>query len=90
MVNTIYTAGQAAYLDTFSGLIDCTVTHVIEPGHGQSATAGKIEVKINQAGGKGGYREGEIVTCPAADAVPVPQVRVRNGKLHVDINYTWQ
>ena len=90
MVNTIYTAGQAAYLDTFRGLLDCTVVDVVEPGIGQSATSGKIRVRIDQAGAKGGYREGEIVTSPAADVVPAPHVKVRNGKYRVNINYTWQ
>jgi len=90
MTNTIHNAGESAYLDTFSGLIACTVMRVREAGHGQHATKGRIEVRIDQTDGKGGYKAGETLTDSAGNVVPSSHVKVRGGRFRVDVNYTWQ
>lgn len=82
-----YGAGAKALIDTFGGMVPCVVKRVVEPGRGQYATEGKIEVEVKKS--MAGYREGEVVMYSASKIVPPEQVRRREYSSVVNTLYRW-
>lgn len=67
-----YGVGTKAFIDTFAGLVPCTVVEVKKPGSGKSVTEGEIVVKITKT--VGAYKKGEILTRAASKIVPKSHV----------------
>lgn len=89
----VYHAGTLAYLDSFAGMIPCTVTNVITPGFGYVAAGpvsltGEIQVRINVT--RGGYARAEVITCSAHDIVPRAQHYYRSGTGRINSLYVWR
>lgn len=86
----VYRAGTLAYLDSFAGMIPCTVLEVARPGIGYQAApaSGEITARVNVT--RGGYRRGELVTRGAHDIVPRDRHRYCNGSGRINSLYAWE
>lgn len=85
----VYHAGTLAYLDSFGGMIPCTVVEVLLPGTGYivAPKSGKIRARINVT--RGGYHRGEIGLFGAADVVPRNHHHYRGGSGRINSLYAW-
>jgi hypothetical protein len=84
-------AGELAYLDSFAGMVPCTVLQVGESGLGRVAAGageGSVTVRVNVS--RGGYRRGEEITVRAFDVVPRSHHYYRAGSGRVNTTYYWQ
>lgn len=82
-----YGAGAKAVIDCFGGLVPCVVKRVIEPGRGQFATEGKIEVEVTKSAA--GYRKGEVLEFPASKIVPNGHIIRRTYSSSINTLYRW-
>lgn len=64
-----FNAGTKAYIDSFRGLVPCTVLAVNKPCNGRRiGDEDELTVRVDQA--MAGYSEGETVNCTAAYTPP--------------------
>lgn len=84
--HTIYGAGQLAYVDSFAGLIPCTVVNV-EIGESDFRPETIVTVKINAT--RRDYRRGEILTVAEGRVIPRDKIRVRSGQYKILMSFAW-
>lgn len=69
-----YKAPTQAFLDTFSGLIPCTVIAVNKPCRGNNVgSQDELTVQVNET--RGGYTAGEIIQRSAKNTPPRTQIK---------------
>ena len=87
-IATPYQVGTLAYLDTFSGLIKCRVTKILDNNaNGIYHSGGKVEVELMET--IGAYKKGEILEWTAVYVPPRAQVKRNRIKGRILTNYKY-
>lgn len=85
---TVHLIGTPAYIDSFGGLVPCTVVEIRRTCEGHRiGKLGEIVVRIEKT--KAGYKQGELVERVAAHTPPRCCVSTFQGKQTIRTNYRY-
>lgn len=83
-----YGVGTKVYIDSFGGMIPCTVIEILKSGaNGIQIGHDELTVKVEET--RGGYTKGEIVTRSAAYTPPRKQRFLRSHSYRINTAYKY-
>lgn len=84
-----YGVGTKAYVDSFGGMIRCTVIAVHKPAALGFQVGSVDEISVCMDETRGGYTQGEIVQRSAAYTPPCTQMFVRDYSYRINTGYKY-